>query len=60
MTYVSGPICDNELVKYTFLKFSIIRRKFDTTNTNAMRFLKPRKLGVAVESWLRHDVLAVL
>lgn len=25
--------------------------------TNAPRFLKPKKLGLSVESWLRHDVL---
>lgn len=25
--------------------------------TNAPRFLKPKKLGLSVESWLRHEVL---
>jgi hypothetical protein len=31
----------------------------DILKTMTIKFLKPRKLGAASESWLRHDALGV-
>lgn len=42
-----------------FLKFSIIRRRFETTSTRPIKFRKPRKEGALSASWLKHEVRAV-
>lgn len=42
--------------KRTFRIFSSIKRKFEINKTRTIKFLKPRKLGAASLSWLRHDV----
>lgn len=46
------------LVSQMFLAIQSVRDDH-SPRTRTMRFLKPTKLGVTSESWLRHEVLAL-